>query len=113
MATLAIQIINHTGLSESLAAAAAAGDQFANDGRIFLHVKNSNGASRDVTINSQNNCNQGFDHNITVTVPATTGDKMIGPFPPGRFDDGSGFVQVTYESDAGVTIAAIRLISNP
>ena len=113
MATLAIQIINHTGLSESLAAAAAAGDQFANDGRIFLHVKNTNGASRDVTINSQNNCSQGFDHDIIVTVPATTGDKMIGPFPPGRFDDGSGFVQVTYESEAGVTVAAIRLISNP
>ena len=113
MATLAIQTIDHTGLAEALAAAAAAGDQFANDGRIFLHVKNVNAASRDVTINSQNNCSQGFDHDITVTVPATTGDKMIGPFPPGRFDDSGGFVQVTYESEVGVTVAAIRLISNP
>ena len=113
MATLTIQTIDHTGVAESLVAAAAAGDQFANDGRIFIHVLNTNGASRDVTINSQSNCNQGFDHNIVVTVPATTGDMMIGPFPPSRFDDGGGFVQVTYEAETGVTIAAIRLISNP
>ncbi len=113
MATLSVQVINHTGLSEALAAAAGGGDQFQNDGRIFLHVKNSNVSTRVVTINSQNNCSQGFDHDIAVTIPANTGDKMIGPFPPGRFDDGSGFVQVTYSTEVDLTIAAIRLISNP
>ncbi len=113
MATLSVQTINHTGLAEALAAVAVGGDQFQNDGRIFIHVKNTNVATRVVTINSQSNCSQGADHDIAVTVPANTGDVMIGPFPPSRFDDGSGFVQVTYESEVDVTIAAIRLISNP
>jgi len=113
MATLTIQNVNHTGVAESFVAVAAGGDQFANDGRIFIHVKNTNGASRDVTINSQSNCNQGFDHDIVVTVPATTGERVIGPFSPGRFNDGSGNAQITYEADSGVTIAVMRLVANP
>lgn len=113
MATLTVQVINHTGLAVTYAAVAAAGDQFANDGRTFIHVKNVNAASRDVTVDSNNNCSQGFDHNLVVTVPATTGERMIGPFSPGRFDDNSGNVQLTYESEVGVTIAVLRLVANP
>ncbi len=113
MATLTVQNLNHTGLSPSFVAVAAGGDQFANDGRIYIYVKNTNGATRDVTIDSGVNCNQGFDHNIVVTVPATTGEKLIGPFPMSRFNDATAMVQITYEADAGVTIAAIRLVANP
>ena len=113
MATLTVQDISFTGLSASFVAVAAGGDQFANDGRIFIFLKNTNGATRTVTANSQSNCSQGFDHDIAVVVPATTGEKMIGPFPPSRFNDGSGNVLLTYDADAGVTIAAIRLIANP
>ena len=113
MATLTVADINHTGLTPAFVSVAAGGDQFANDGHIFLYVKNTNAASRDVTVDSQSLCNQGVDHNIVVTVPATTGEKLIGPFPPGRFNDANANVQITYESEVGVTIQAMRLEPNP
>ena len=113
MATLIVQDLNHVGLSPSFVAVAAGGDQFPNDGHTFIYVKNVNIATRDVTIDSQSLCNQGVDHNIIVTVPVTTGEKLIGPFPPTRFNDPSANVQITYESEVDVTIAIIRLEPNP
>jgi len=113
MATLTVANVNHTGNAPTLVAVAAGGDQFANDGHTFLYVKNTNGASRDVTVDSVSTCSQGSDHNIVVTVPATTGERLFGPFPTSRFNDANGMAQITYEADSGVTIQALRLEPNP
>lgn len=110
MATLTVQTISLTGLEPTYAAAAAGGDEFPNDGRTFLHVKNTNAATRTVTINSRSNCDQGFDHDPAVVIDATTGDTMIGPFDTARFNDpATGRVSVTYSAVTGVTVAAIKL----
>jgi len=86
------------------------GDTFANDGRTFLHVKNANAAACTVTINSIRACDQGQDHDVVVVVAATTGDEMIGPFDPARFNNSSGNVTVTtYSVTASVQVAAIRI----
>ncbi|RJX18505.1 MAG: hypothetical protein C4570_06400 [Ammonifex sp.] len=108
MAQLTVQNIALAGLTPSYAAAAAGGDNFTNDGRAFLHVKNGSASSINVTVDSAVPCNQGFDHDITVAVAAGA-DKMIGPFDPERFNDSTGKVNVTYSAVTTVTVAALHL----
>lgn len=108
MATLTVQEIPLTGVAPSYDAATGGGDEFVNSGREFIHVKNGGGGSINVTINSQVNCNQGYDHDAVVAVGASA-EKMIGPFPKDRFNDSGGKAQITYSGVTSVTIAVIRL----
>lgn len=106
MASIAIQAIPLTAAGLAPAYAAAVGpDTFVNDGKTFLHLKNTNGAARNVTISSPTSCNQGSTHDIVVNVPATTGDKMVGPFPVDRF---TAAPAVAYDAVTGLVVAAIR-----
>lgn len=108
MAQLTVQKLGTAGVSPTFAAADAAGDKFANNGRQFLVVKNGGAAAITVTVNSQRQCDQGFDHDITVNV-AAAGEKWIGPFEPNRFNDGNGNVNVAYSAVTSVTVAAVSL----
>jgi hypothetical protein len=108
MGTLAAQVIVLAGVTPSLAAASAGGDQWANTGREYLHIKNAGGSSIDVTVNSQKTCNQGFDHDVTVAVPNGE-ERLVGPFPKERFNDENGYAQVSYSDVTSVTIGVFRL----
>lgn len=109
MADIAVQKITKDGITPTFVAAAAGGDTFTNNGKTFLIVKNANGTtSRTVTIDSLVECNQGFDHNIQVSVPALD-EKWIGPFEPSRFNNSAGKTSVSYDSELDLTIAAISL----
>lgn len=108
MAQLAIQQIDLDGEAEDFAAVGAS-DQFANNGKTFLHFKNTNAATRTVTINSQRACDQGFDHDVAVVIPATTGSIKIGPFPKFRFNDASGNVLITYSATTNLTVACYSI----
>ena len=108
MADLSVQTISLSGLNPTYGAAAAGGDAFVNSGREYLHVKNGGGASIDVTVDSQAQCNQGYDHNAVVAVPAS-GERLIGPFPKARFNDANEKVQIAYSAVTSVTVAAVRL----
>lgn len=110
MAVLTVQQVALTGLTPAYAAATAGGDSFSNDGEVMLHVKNTNGAARTVTVTSQKPATPGLaPSNNVVVVPLTVGDKMIGPFDPTVWNDTNGLVQVTYSAETGVTVAAIRI----
>jgi hypothetical protein len=109
MAQLTPQVIALAGITPTLVAAAAGGDEFVNSGRDFIHIKNGDASSMNVTINSQSPCSQGSDHDVVVAVPASTGEKFIGPFPKDRFNDASGKVQITYSAVTSVTIGIVRL----
>jgi len=114
MATLTVQTIASTGLVPSYAAAAVAGDKFLNDGRTFIQIKNTNAATRLITITAQktSTTKPGFGpltvSNYTYTIAATTGDVMLGAFPQ-AFNDGDGNVNVTYEAVTNVSIGAFKL----
>jgi hypothetical protein len=107
VAVLTVQNVSQAGLAASYTAAAVGGDTFANDGRVFLHVKNGGTGSIDVTIDSVTACNQGFDHNLVVSVPNAQ-ERMIGPFDPSRFNN-AGQVGVAYSGVTSVTVAALHL----
>jgi len=108
MADLTVQTISLSGLNPVYGAAAAGGDAFPNSGREYLHVKNGGGSEVIVTVDSQAGCNQGFDHNVAVAVPAG-GERLIGPFPKARFNDAAEKAQVAYSDVTSVTVAAVRL----
>ena len=109
MPELTPQVVVLTGITPTLVAADVGGDEFVNSGKDFIHIKNTNASPMDVTVNSQAVCNQGVDHDAVVTIPATTGEKFIGPFPKDRFNDASGKVQITYSAITDVTIGIVRL----
>lgn len=110
MAVLTAQSVSQSGLTEAFSAVSAS-DTFANDGTVVLHVKNAGGSSDTVTVASAKVCDQGSTHNIVVSVGATTGDKMIGPFETSRFNDPTtGLVTVTHSFTTSVTVALIRVV---
>lgn len=107
---LTVQNISLSGLAPSYAAADATnGNNFANDGSVFLHVKNTGAGACTVTIQTPGKV-AGVDiAEVTLSVPATSGDKMIGPFDPTVFNQSDGTVNVDWSTGTGVTAAAIKL----
>ena len=102
MANYSAQKTTHAGVTSNMVAVSST-DTFANDGRTILEVKNASASSVTVTIVSQQQCNHGFTHNITVAVAAGA-TSLIGPFNPTRFNDPvTGLVTVQYSATASVT----------
>ena len=110
MSVLAAQPVLLSGLAPVLTAAAGGGNQFINSGTEFLFVRNAHASPITVTINSIAPCNQGFDHDVVVSVP-NGADRFIGPFPKSRFDDANGQVQITYSVVTALTVAVVRVSS--
>lgn len=91
---------------------ATAADEFVNNGRIAIHVRNDHAdEARSVTINSQKGCNQEEgDHDITVEITAAQDEKVIGPFPKARWNDLNGKVQLTYTGEVtNIKVAVIQI----
>lgn len=80
-----------------------------NDGNVFLHIKKSGAGSCIVTVATPGNVDGNVIADLAVTVAATTGDKMIGPFKPEVYNDGNGKLNVTFSEVTGLTIAAARV----
>ncbi|MCP8970571.1 hypothetical protein [Ectobacillus ponti] len=111
MADLTPTVINPnaSSFSATLVAAAAGGDTFINDGKTVFRVKNAGGSAVTVTFSTQSANNHGFKQNLAVTVPATSGDVLVGLFDPERFNDSNGRVNVSYSAVTSVTVAPISL----
>ena len=113
MATLSVQEMDFTGLAATYSNAAVGGDEFSNDGQTFIHIKNG-ATDVNVTIAAQDTSinKQGYgDVTIANTVVTCTAsqDRLIGPFPQGRFNDSNGKVQLTYDDESNVTLAVVRM----
>lgn len=109
MATLTPQTITVTGMNP-VYSAAAAGSKIQCSDRMFLHVKNAAGSSMTVTLAATATSHGQKAADVVVTVPATTGDAMIGPIFADLYAGLSdGLATITYSSTTSVTVAAIRL----
>lgn len=111
MALFATQEINYAGTTPSYAAVNAS-DTFVPDEYTFLHVKNTNAATRTITVTTHSTSVGGLGVADVgpVTIAATTGDEMIGPFPARHFaDPTTGLATVTYSVTTNVTAAVLRL----
>jgi archaellum component FlaG (FlaF/FlaG flagellin family) len=104
------QSITRTGLAPAYTAADNAnGETCPNDGNLFLHVKNTGGGACTVSVAIPGLIDGQTVPSKTVVVPITTGDRMIGPFPTGQYNDSSGNIGVSYSTGTGVTAAYIHL----
>ena len=105
---LTVQNINRAGIAPALIAAASGGNWFPNSGRTFVQVRNGSAAAITVTLNSIRACDQGFDHDEPISIPAGA-DRLIGPFPPGRWDNAEQHTTITYSAVTTVTVGVFEL----
>ncbi|MDX2277717.1 MAG: hypothetical protein NW206_19880 [Hyphomonadaceae bacterium] len=114
--TLTVAGVTSSGVTSAPASANADGSKFLcpADGRTFLRVKNASGGAIVVTVEAQQasvnapGIGTVTVPDITVSVPATTGDKLIGPFGA-AYIDSSGYCHVTYASVTSLTVEAYYL----
>jgi hypothetical protein len=114
MAVIVASQISLAGVNENLVAAAAGGDSFLNDGRVFFNVKNAHATlPRTITFASQLSAGAvpaGSAKADKAVVVAALTEKRIGPFEPTSFNDANGRVVVTYsDAAADLTVEAVRL----
>lgn len=105
---LTVQQITRSAITPSYAAANVDGHSVPNDGQMFLHIK-TGGTGATVTVQIPTKvdgiavANGGRQYVI-----GTSTERMIGPFPPGSYNQGANEVYVDFSSVTTVTIAAIR-----
>jgi len=109
MALLTPQVVSLAGTTPTYAAAAGSTTVPCGE-RNFLHVKNANGSSMTVTLTATGKIRGQLAADVVITVPATTGDKMIGPIPAELFAGATdGSCAVAYSSTTSVTVALLTI----
>jgi hypothetical protein len=103
---LSVLEITAAGVAQTFGAASAS-DTFVNDGRTVVFAKTSGSAST-LTVVSQQYCNQGVQHNLSVSMEATE-TKMIGPFSKERFNNSSGLATIQASSTTGLTYSIVKI----
>ena len=108
MALLTTQSVGLTGTAPSYGAVSASDTVNPATG-LFLHVKNAGGSSDTVTITDGGVTPGGSAATSpTVSVPATTGDRMIY-IPPSFVNPSTGLITITHSFTTSVTCALLRV----
>lgn len=113
MAILAVQDTSLAGITPSTPAGASGGDSFPNNGNVILELINASGGAITVTADDPGSPSpvsaQAFNPDVQISVPAA-GRRIWGPFPPYRFNDANGRVNLTYGTNppTGLTIGVYR-----
>lgn len=107
MALLTTQQMTSAGAAITLATAAGGGDTAdISNGRTFLWVKNGSGAPITVTVVTPGDVEGLAITDRTVSVPATTGERLIGPLNPAVY---GSVASITYSGVTSLTIAAVSV----
>jgi len=88
-------------------AADSLGDEWPNSGLEFIEVFNGGGGSINVTLDIRPTLDGAAVVDPVIAIPAA-GRRIIGPFPPGIYNDATGRAKVTYSGVASVTIKALK-----
>jgi hypothetical protein len=80
-----------------------------NNGAMFLHFMKSGAGACTVTIEAPGTVDGNAIADPTVSVPASTGDVMVGPFHPGVYNQADGTVKFNCSEITGLTVAALRV----
>lgn len=111
MTAITTQNVVDAGTVPTFAAAAATSNtaEVGNGHDTFLVVKNTNGATRTVTITVPGNTEYGQPApDPVITVAATTGEAWIPLRKAYDAADGTGRATFVLEATAGVTLAVVR-----
>ena len=109
--TLVPQRINDVGVTPTRTGSLSTSNTYIvrNTGRMWLHFKKSGAGACVVTIQTPKTVGGLAVAERTLTVPATTGDKTIGPFPPGTYNDALGDLRFTLSDIAGLDVAVLQI----
>jgi hypothetical protein len=110
---LTVLDLDESGVEPAYTAATVTeGDQFANDDRTFVHIKNGSGGSIDAVIQASESSvfMKGFGDillpDVTIAIPA--GEERMFQCPPARFNS-SGKCTIICSSVTTVTMAAFKM----
>jgi hypothetical protein len=118
MSAITIQTVTVAGVTPSYQAATASDTipGAVTNERVYIHAKNSNAATATITINPVSPLTARVPGvgvvavpAIAVTIPATTGDKLIGPIPAAYIDATGTITLANTGTITNLTIAAILL----
>lgn len=111
MALLATQTPTQAGgLLAPTFSAANASDTFVPDGATFIYCKNTNAATRTITLTTPGTTRGLAIADPVNTIGATTGELVFGPLPADLYaDPTTGLGTVTPSATAGVSYAVIKL----
>jgi len=101
-----------SGLTPTNVAVASAADthQVQNNGKMFLHFLKTGAGDAIVTVQTPRTVDGNAIAELTATVVATTGDKMIGPFDPAIYNvPGQNYLQWTVDDVVSLTVAALSV----
>jgi hypothetical protein len=110
--TLAVEAIVRSGIDPTDTGSLLTANtyQVQNEGRTFLHFKKSGAGACTVTVVTTAVVDGKAVADQTVTVPASTGDVMCGPWPPEIYNvKGDNYLEFTLSEITGLTVAALRL----
>lgn len=114
MPTLATEQISPAGVAATYTVAAAS-QKVVPGPTTFLIVKNTTGSPVTITLDDTGTPipvgSSGVNPDAVVSIPATTGEKVIGPLLPSRFaNPADGLCALTWQTTgAGITIAVVAL----
>ena len=80
-----------------------------NDGKVFLHFKKTGVGTCTVTIVTPGTVQGIAIADVTVSVPATTGDVFVGPLSPSLFNDASSDIEYTLSDTVSLSVGVFRL----
>jgi len=81
-----------------------------NTGRMVLHFLKTEAVIANVTVETPMTVDGLTVQEQALAVPASSGDKIIGPFAPSIFNDGLGDVRFTVADNiAGLKVAALEI----
>lgn len=99
------------GLDLAGVAAAGGGDTFVNTGQEVLVIKNGSGAPITLTVATPVTVDGLAVTDLTATIGAGE-TRMVGPFPPGIYNDtgvAGGSVSLTYSGVTTLTVAVVKV----
>jgi hypothetical protein len=95
MAALTVYTIDYDGVDVESAYAA--------------HIKNTSGGSITCTLTTAGTYQSHAIADTVITVGATTGEQMVGPFKKDIYNANDGNIDITWSATAGVTIGVFKL----
>jgi hypothetical protein len=111
MATIAVQDVSANGSIADLTftAAATTTDDFTNDGRTMIAVKNDDVGSHTVTPDVKKDLGGMVSESGAATTVGASDIALLGPFDKEIFGDSSNVVTLTLDATTSMSFAAFRL----
>lgn len=105
---LSVENVTRQGLEASYTSINSTDDYLIqNDGRVLIHVKNTDAAVETVTLTTGRTINGLTIQDPTVSVTASS-EFFIGPFAPGVYNDGQD-LKIGFSNGTATTVAVLRV----